>query len=146
MVNVQQILNLKGSDIWSISPDDSVYNALRLMKRVDVGALLVMENDQLIGIISERDYARKVILLGKTSKETKVSEIMTSKLFTIHPLQTCEECMEVMTKERIRHLPAVLDGKVIGVVSIGDVVKQIIHQQREAIKDLSEKVLQTDTV
>jgi CBS domain-containing protein len=139
MIRTQHILDIKGNDIWTISPDDSVYNALRLMARCDVGALLVTEGDKLIGILSERDYARKVILFGKTSKETKVSEIMTSKVITIHPLQTLEECMDIMTKNHVRHLP-VMDGeKVVGVISIGDVVKNIIYKQRETIKDLTSK-------
>ncbi|MAT42144.1 MAG: histidine kinase [Anaerolineaceae bacterium] len=139
MIRTQHILDIKGNDIWTISPDDSVYNALRLMARCDVGALLVTEGDKLIGILSERDYARKVILFGKTSKETKVSEIMTSKVITIHPLQTLEECMDIMTKNHVRHLP-VMDGeKIVGVISIGDVVKNIIYKQRETIKDLTSK-------
>lgn len=139
MIRTQHILDVKGNDIWTISPDDSVYNALRLMARCDVGALLVTEEDKLIGILSERDYARKVILFGKTSMETKVSEIMTRKVITIHPLQTLEECMDIMTKNHVRHLP-VLDGdKVVGVISIGDVVKNIIYKQRETIKDLTTK-------
>ena len=140
MITAQHLLDIKGKDVWTISPQDTVYDALRLMSRVDVGALLVTENDQLIGILSERDYARKVILLGKSSKETRVSEIMTSKLFTIHPLQSIEECMDVMTQKRIRHLPVVLEDKVIGVISIGDVVKHIIYKQREIIRDLTDKI------
>ncbi len=140
MIRAQHLLDIKGNDIWTITPEDSVYNALRLMARVDVGALLVTEGDKLVGILSERDYARKVILFGKTSKETKVSEIMTSKLITIHPMQTLEECMDIMTKNRVRHLPVVADDQLLGVISIGDVVKNIIHKQREVIKDLSSKI------
>ena len=141
MLTAQNILEIKGKDIWSVSPDDSVYDALRLMARVDIGAVLVIENDNLIGILSERDYARKVILFGKTSRETKVHEIMTKKVITIHPMQICEECMDIMSKNHIRHLPVVQDGKILGVVSIGDVVKHIIYKQREKIKDLSERVI-----
>lgn len=141
MLTAQNILEIKGKDIWTISPDDSVYDALRLMARVDVGALLVTEGDKLVGIISERDYARKVILLGKTSKDTFVKEIMTKKVISIHPMQTCEECMDIMTKNRVRHLPVMNEGYLIGVVSIGDVVKNIIYKQREKIKDLTGKVL-----
>ena len=139
MIRTQHILDIKGNDIWTISPDDSVYNALRLMARIDVGALLVTEGDKLIGILSERDYARKVILFGKTSKETKVSEIMTKKVITIHPLQTLEECMDIMTKNHVRHLPVMEGEKVVGVISIGDVVKNIIYKQRKTIKDLTSK-------
>ena len=144
MLTAQTILEIKGKDIWTISPEDTVYDALRLMARVDVGALLVTENEKLIGIISERDYARKVILLGKTSKETLVREIMTKKVISIHPMQTCEECMDIMTKNRIRHLPVVLNDDLLGVVSIGDVVKNIIFKQREKIKDLSGRYIQSD--
>lgn len=144
MLTAQTILEIKGKDIWTISPDDTVYDALRLMARVDVGALLVTESEKLIGIISERDYARKVILLGKTSKETLVKEIMTKKVISIHPMQTCEECMDIMTKNRIRHLPVVLNDDLLGVVSIGDVVKNIIFKQREKIKDLSGRYIQSD--
>lgn len=145
MIRAQHLLDIKGNDIWTITQDDSVYNALRLMARVDIGALLVTEGDELVGIISERDYARKVILFGKTSKETKVSEIMTRKVITIHPMQTLEECMDLMTKNKIRHLPVVDDNRILGVVSIGDVVKHIIHKQRETIKDLSSKIVNTTT-
>lgn len=143
MITVQSILDVKGNDVWTISPEDSVYDALRLMARVDVGALLVMEGDRLVGMLSERDYARKVILFGKTSKETKVKEIMTEKVITIHPLQVSEECMDVMTKNHIRHLPVVSEGEVLGVISIGDVVKTIMFSQREKIRNLTEKVLQS---
>jgi len=144
MITARNILELKGYDIWSVSPEDTVYNALRLMARVDVGAVLVLEDEKLVGIISERDYARKVILLGKTSKETLVKEIMTSKLLTIHPMQTCEECMDLMTKNHIRHIPVVQDGDLIGLISIGDVVKNIIYKQKEKIKDLTDRVFQSD--
>ncbi|MDX9849499.1 MAG: CBS domain-containing protein [Anaerolineaceae bacterium] len=137
MITAQNVLEIKGKDIWTVSPEDTVYDALRLMARVDVGALLVMEDDNLVGIISERDYARKVILLGKTSRETRVKEIMTGKVISIHPMQTCEECMDIMTKNHIRHLPVINGGKLVGVVSIGDVVKNIIYKQREKIKDLT---------
>jgi len=144
MLTAQNILEIKGKDIWTISPDDSVFDALRLMARVDVGALMVTEGEKLVGIISERDYARKVILLGKTSKETLVKEIMTKKVISIHPMQTCEECMDIMTKNRVRHLPVMEGGELLGVVSIGDVVKNIIYKQREKIKELTGKVFQTE--
>ena len=136
MTIVRQLLDVKGHDIWSIGPGSMVYDALRMMADKDVGALLVMEDDRLVGIVSERDYARKVILKGKASMETRVGEIMTNVLFTIHPDQTIHECMELMTNKHIRHLPVVFENKVIGIISIGDVVKDIIYQQRETIKDL----------
>ena len=144
MLTAQNILEIKGKDIWSVSPEDSVYDALRLMARVDIGAVLVIENDELIGILSERDYARKVILYGKTSHETKVREIMTKKVITIHPMQICEECMDIMTKNHIRHLPVTLDGEILGVISIGDVVKHIIHKQKEKIRDLTDRVVRNE--
>ncbi|HSM23420.1 MAG TPA: CBS domain-containing protein [Anaerolineaceae bacterium] len=144
MLTAQTILEIKGKDIWTISPEDTVYDALRLMARVDVGALLVTDREKLVGVISERDYARKVILLGKTSKETLVKEIMTKRVISIHPMQTCEECMDIMTKNRIRHLPVVVEDNLLGVVSIGDVVKNIIYKQREKIKDLTGKVLHSE--
>jgi len=137
---VRQILEIKGNDIWSIGPDVTVFDALRMMADKDVGALLVIEGEKLVGIVSERDYARKVILKGKASANTRVREIMTSVLFTVHPDQTVPECMELMTNKRVRHLPVVLDNKVLGIISIGDVVKNIIYQQRETIKDLERKV------
>ena len=137
LTTVRHLLEVKGPDVWSITPDASVYEALRMMADKGVGALLVMENDKLAGIISERDYARKVILMGKTSKETLVSEIMSTRLFTIHPDQTVEEAMEVMSHRHVRHLPVVVGDEVFGVISIGDVVNNIIHRQRETIKNLS---------
>src|SRR5512146_2908758 len=103
LTTARHLLEVKGPDVWSITPDASVYDALRMMADKDVGALLVLENDKLAGIISERDYARKIILVGKSSRDTLVSEIMTSRLFTIHPDQTVEEAMELMTNKRVRH-------------------------------------------
>ncbi len=143
LATARHLLEVKGPDVWSISPNATVYDALRMMADKDVGALLVMEGDTLAGIISERDYARKVILVGKTSRDTLVREIMSSKVFTIHPDQTVEEAMELMTNRRVRHLPVVADGHVYGVISIGDVVKNIIYRQRETIKTLSSKPTQT---
>ena len=136
---VHHLLEIKGPDVWSIAPDATVYDALRMMADKGCGALLVMAGDKLVGIISERDYARKIILHGKTSTETLVSEIMSSKLFTVHPDQTVDEAMELMTNKHIRHLPVVAGDVVCGVISIGDVVKNIIYRQREVIKNLSNK-------
>jgi CBS domain-containing protein len=138
---IRHILEVKGHDVWSISPDASVYDALRMMSDKDVGALLVTDGETMSGIMSERDYARKVVLLGKTSRDTKVSEIMSAKVFTIHPDQTVEEAMKLMNIKRIRHLPVAEDDKVMGMISIGDVVKAIIFKQREAIKSLEDKRL-----
>lgn len=141
---VRHILEVKGNDLWSIGPSASVYDALRMMSDKDVGALVVMENDHMVGIMSERDYARKVVLLGKTSRETTVDEIMSKKVITVHPDQTVEEAMELMNNNRVRHLPVVEnddDPAVLGMISIGDVVKAIIFKQREAIRNLENKVI-----
>lgn len=137
LTTVRHLLEVKGPDVWSISPDASVFDALRMMSDKGVGALLVIQDDKLAGIISERDYARKVILMGKTSRETLVSEIMSTLLFTIHPDQTVEEAMELMSHRHVRHLPVIVGDDVLGVISIGDVVNNIIHRQRETIKNLS---------
>ena len=136
MKTVKDMLNSKGADIWFIRPDESVLEAIKMMAEKKVGALLVMENDNLAGIISERDYARKVILLGKSSRETPVSEIMTAEVVTTEPLETVEGCMKLMTDKRIRHLPVIENGKVVGVLSIGDLVKEIIAEQEFTIKQL----------
>jgi len=136
---VRHILEVKGTDVWSIGPNATVFDALRMMADKDVGALLVMEDDKVVGIISERDYARKIILHGKSSKETLVREIMSTNLYTIHPDQTVEEAMELMTNKRVRHLPVMEGDKLVGMISIGDVVKNIIYRQREIIKSMSQK-------
>ena len=136
MYTVKQILDRKGHEVWSIEPQATVYDALRLMSDKDIGALLVMEGDRLVGIFSERDYARKIILLGRSSKETAVGEIMTSRVFTVRPDQSTEACMALMTEHHIRHLPVVTDERVAGVVSIGDVVKAIISNQEFTISQL----------
>lgn len=138
---IRNILEVKGHDLWTISPEASVYDALRLMSNKDIGALLIMENDRMVGIMSERDYARKVVLVGKTSRETKVSEIMSPKVFTIHPDQTVEEAMELMNNKHIRHLPVAEENRILGMISIGDVVKAIIYKQRQAISDLENKII-----
>lgn len=133
---VKYILDSKGNDIWAIGSNDSVYEAIKMMAEKGIGALLVIDNKRLSGIVSERDYARKVILQGRSSEKTAVREIMTTKVVTAHPSQTVEECMELMTEHRIRHLP-VLDGeKIVGVLSIGDLVKSIIDEQQFTIKQL----------
>ena len=142
MSTVRHLLQIKGADVWVITPGASVFEALRLMADKDIGALLVVEDNKLVGIISERDYARKIILHGKSSKETLVKDIMTPKLVTVHPDQTVNECMELMSKFHIRHLPVVLEGQVLGVISIMDVVRDIIYQQRQTIKSLEEKLVQ----
>ncbi|HEY8560007.1 MAG TPA: CBS domain-containing protein [Pyrinomonadaceae bacterium] len=136
MKTVMNILDSKGNDVWRVAPDDTVFEAIKLMAEKGVGALLVMNGTELVGVISERDYARKVILNGKSSEKTRVGEIMTTEVICAPPEQTVEECMRVMTENRIRHLPVVRGGKVVGVLSIGDLVKAIIEEQHFTIKQL----------
>jgi CBS domain-containing protein len=136
MYTVRQILQNKGQQVWSISPAASVYEALQLMASKDIGALPVVEEDRLVGIFSERDYARKVILHGKTSRETRVDEIMTGRVVVVGPERTTEECMALMTEKHIRHLPVMEGERLIGLVSIGDVVKAVISNQEFVINQL----------
>ena len=136
MKTVTQLLRTKAAGILSVSPETPVFSALQVMAEKNVGALLVLERDELVGIFSERDYARKVILKGKTSKETPVREIMSSHVLYIRPEQTIEDCMALMTDKRVRHLPVLEHGKVIGVISIGDVVKALIAEQQFIIAQL----------
>ena len=141
-MKVSDILNKKGSHIYSVEPGTSVYDALKFMGDKNIGALLVMEGSNLNGIISERDYARKVVLKGKTSLETKVSEIMTEKVITILPEDNLERCMELMSQNHIRHIPVVKNGEVKGVISISDVVTAIIESQKETITYLQNYIVQ----
>ena len=136
MVFVEQILRQKGDTFWSVAPDAMLIDALKLMAEKDVGALLVLGAGRLAGIISERDYARKVILKGKSSLQTPVREIMTQVVVTVRPGNTVEECMGLMTEKRIRHLPVVVEGQVVGVISIGDVVKASLDAKDFVIKQL----------
>jgi CBS domain-containing protein len=136
MARIKEILERKGHDVWSIEPTASVYDAMRRMAEKEVGALLVMEGATLVGIISERDYARKVILQGRSSPTTQVSEIMISRVVYTGPDQSVEECMAVMTEKRVRHLPVMEGGRVIGIISIGDLVKSIIAEQKFIIEQL----------
>jgi CBS domain-containing protein len=136
MTLLSQLLDDKGHAVHSVAPGASVIDAVRSMADNHVGALLVMENQQLTGIVSERDYARKVILLGRSSATTAVREIMSSPVFTISPDQTVDDAMRLMTERRIRHLPVLRNGKVVGVVSIGDLVKWLIEEQQHTIDDL----------
>jgi CBS domain-containing protein len=136
MTRVRDILAVKGRDVWSIVPNASVYDAMKLMADKGIGALLVMEGAKLVGIISERDYARKVILQGRSSRTTSVHEIMTTRVAYAGPEQNIEECMALMTEIRIRHLPVIEAGEVRGVISIGDLVKSIIAEQKFIIEQL----------
>jgi signal-transduction protein with cAMP-binding, CBS, and nucleotidyltransferase domain len=134
--SVESLLKQKAGNIWSISPDRSVFEAIGEMADKQIGALLVMSEGALVGILSERDYARKVILQGRSSKETPVREIMTSAVHYVTPANTLDECMALMTAQRIRHLPVMRGQQVVGVVSIGDLVKWIISAQEETIRHL----------
>ena len=136
MKSVRQLLQSNGREIYSITPDARVFDALKLMAEKNVGALVVIEGGRLAGIISERDYARKVILLSKSSHDIAVREIMTSKVITVNPDHTVEECMALMTGQRIRHLPVTEGDRLTGVLSIGDLVKEVIAEQEQTIKQL----------
>ncbi|MDE2342092.1 MAG: CBS domain-containing protein [Betaproteobacteria bacterium] len=140
MNSVKTILKEKSSTFWAIQPDAKVIDALRLMAEKNVGALMVMDNEQLVGIISERDYARKVALLGKTSVDTPVADIMESPVWTVTPQQTREDCMALMTAKRIRHLPVVDNGRVVNILSIGDLVKDALSEQAQTIHQLESYV------
>lgn len=136
-MKVSDLLNHKGRDIWFLSPDATVYEAIDQMAQKGVGALLVMEGERLVGIISERDYARKVILKGKASRETLVREIMTQPVICACPEFTVEQTMALMTDKRVRHLPVVVEERVVGVISIGDVVRGIIDDKEFYIQQLT---------
>ena len=136
MTNVRHILQEKGGGLWSVSPEAIVFDALQLMAEKNCGALVVLEGEKLVGIFSERDYARKIILKGRKSRETTVSEIMSTEVTFVHPGQSVDECMALMTEKRIRHLPVVDQDKLLGVISIGDVVKAVISEREFTIKQL----------
>ncbi len=133
---VREILQSKGHDVWSIRPEDLVFDAVKMLSERSVGALLVMEGEKMVGIITERDYARKVILAGKSSKQTQVKDIMTQRVLWVAPERTIEECMALMTDKRVRHLPVVENTQVVGMLSIGDLVKAIIAEQQVTIDQL----------
>ena len=134
--NIAGVLNQKSGEIYSIAPDAMVFEAIKLMADKNVGALLVMKGEKVVGIMSERDYTRKVFLRGKSSKETRVDEIMSKEVFTTSPLEGVDKCLALMTDKHIRHLPVVENRKVVGVVSIGDLVKHVISCQSAAIAHL----------
>ena len=145
MISIRQLLKGKEPEVWSISPESSVYEALQLLAENNIGALLVLRNGQLVGVVSERDYARKVVLFGKTSMKTPVQEIMTAEVVTVGSENTVEEAMTIMTDKHIRHLPVLEGEKIIGVVSIGDLVKAIIADQEFAINQLENYISGTRT-
>ncbi|MFB3854246.1 MAG: CBS domain-containing protein [Vicinamibacterales bacterium] len=136
MVEVRQLLRTKGAEVWTIGPDRTVFEALQIMAEKDVGALPVVEGGRLTGIFSERDYARKVVLQGKTSRDTTVGELMTRTVYYVSPNETIEQCLAIMTKRHIRHLPVLDDGHLVGIVTIGDVGKAIISEQAFTIRHL----------
>ncbi|MES1945602.1 CBS domain containing membrane protein [Salinisphaera sp. PC39] len=133
---VREVLDTKGRDIWSVGPDATVYQALVLMAERSIGALLVLEGGRPVGLLSERDYARKVILAGRASRDTPVRDVMTTRVVGVAPERTVEECMALMTDKRVRHLPVMEGERLLGVVSIGDLVKAIIAEQRFIIEQL----------
>lgn len=142
MLTVNDILKNKGQAVFAVAPGQSVYEALQLLGEKNIGAVLVMEGDALSGILSERDYARKIVLMSRNSKDTKVSEIMTEKVITVESTDSVEHCMNIMSDKKIRHLPVTSDQKVVGVISIGDVVTAIIRMQQDTIDHLQHYISQ----
>jgi len=136
MRTVKDILRIKGPDVWSTTSGATVYDALKAMAEKNVGALIVMDADAVVGIVSERDYARKVILHGRSSREIQVREIMSTEVYYVRPEQNIQECMALMTEKRVRHLPALEHDQLVGIISIGDVVKAVIADHESTIKHL----------
>ena len=134
--SISEILKSKGSTVWSVPPETSVFDAIHLMADKNIGSLLVMESGRLLGIVSERDYTRKVILQGKASKTTQVREIVSGPVISVTPSHTVQECLQLMTQNRVRHLPVLDGGKTVGLISIGDLVNHIITEQRSTIEQL----------
>jgi len=141
MQTVKHLLEVKAAQVLSVGADDSVLHAIGVMAKYHVGALLVMQGDKLLGVLSERDYARKVILNGRASHDTKVGEIMSAPVITVGPEDTVHRCMEIMTDKRIRHLPVLSGDRVVGVLSIGDLVKAVIDEQRQEIEQLQRYIV-----
>ena len=143
MITIEKLLNNKNNQIWSVEPKTSIFEALKIMSDKEIGALLVLEDEKLVGIFSERDYARKVILKGKSSINTQVGELMTKKVLYIDPEKTINDCMIIMTAKHVRHLPVIENDKVIGMVTIGDVINQIISEQEFTIQHLENYITGT---
>ena len=146
MKTIRQAMKEKDSEIWWTTPDTHVYTALGLMADKGVGALIVLDKEKIVGIFSERDYARKVILMGKSSKDIFVREIMTTKVRFITPEQTCEQALALMTDKHIRHLPVLQDEKLVGIISIGDLVKAVIDEQKKTIDKLEKYILANTSI
>ena len=140
MRKVKQILAAKGDDIWSIGPEATVYDAIHLLAEKEIGALIVLQGGDLVGVISERDYARNIILKDKSSKKTLVKDIMTENVITVGPDEDIAECMALMTDKRIRHIPVISNDRLIGVLSIGDLVRAVIAEQQSTIVDLEKYI------
>ena len=136
MTTVRQLLDYKGHEVIALAPDDTVYRAIEVMAERGIGALIIMEAGKLLGIVSERDYARKVILCGKSSMETRVHEIMTRHLVCVAPETGVDDCMSLMTDKHLRHLPVLENGEIIGVISIGDIVRQVLEEKEFTIQQL----------
>ena len=136
MSTVDKLLKVKGGDAWTIPPYATVFEALEMMAEKDIGGLLILEDEKLVGIFTERDYARKLILKGRFSKDTLVGELMTKNVLYVAPQNTVEDCMKLMTNKRLRHIPVLDQGKIVGLVTIGDLVKQIISEQEFTIHQL----------
>ena len=141
MHTAHDILRSKGQNVWAVRPDDTVLQALGVMAEHDIGAVLVLDDERLVGIFSERDYARKVVLAGRSSKDSQVKEIMTHHVVCVPPQRSIDECMALMTQNRVRHLPVIENGRMIGLVSIGDLVKDIISEQQFIIEQLEHYIM-----
>lgn len=140
MATIKQILQGKGHDVWCTDPEASVYDAVAMMADKEVGALVIKEGDSVVGVLSERDYVRKVELKGRTSRDTRIKDIMTSRVAYARPEQSVEECMAMMTEKRVRHLPVMDGDQVLGIISIGDLVKAIIEEQQHVIEQLEQYI------
>ena len=140
MRTVEKLLRIKGQQTWSIAPQATVYEALQLMSDKEIGSILVLEEGKVVGIFTERDYARKVILKGKFSKDTAICELMTQEVLYVDPHNTIEDCMVLMTNNRVRHLPVLDNGELVGIVSLGDMVKHIISEQESTIAQLEKYI------
>ena len=140
LIPVSSLLHHKGSSVWHIAPETLVFDAIKLMAEKNIGALPVVSRGQLVGIFTERDYTRKIALMGKSSKETRVLEVLSDKVICVSPNDSVEECMRLMTEHRIRHLPVVQDNQLLGIISIGDLVNWIISAQNSAIEQMEQYI------